>query len=662
MLPQHDEAGPRVQEDHYYVEALRRAIKANDDPEDVKFLLKKVKKVNELYRLDSSGKNFLSIALEARCRDSIIKLLLNALVLYPGALFNQDSAGRTSLWYAVKNNANYCIHRLLELADKEKNHKQPGYRYWLQRDNEGNNLLHIAPPGNIEIFKLLISYFARSRNFFVIVNRTNAQGNMPLHCALSSRFYVAIELLQQSGANFSLTNNQGLTPYDMLLQIALEDHPLEEENHSELEVEEFVFPEAASEEFTPFFNIFSKLNDENRRGFLSVLKKSIVANPKDDDEHIENDYKKSLLINLALRLSLKSSLLAKINWNKIPIDNKQSITLPEELLNLIPSYQAKLQHNPLQKEGKQEVVQDDFGFENACAESQQQRQVEYMLSQDRKMLTAFIQEINDYHQNLVARPNTTLRDKRLAILIPILYPLMVGGLIGSLIQLQQVFFPAREQNNNTDITDINSNKSSSMSTSESSYYTFVVILGCFLTLGWMGACYGGYIFFTDSSIVSDKEYKDLINRLYQEIGKKLNALDEQSKQNAALEAELPTSRENINRLKNKINTLLAQKQNIVEARQLFGRLEMLLKTIRFDMNRNNKPISCQFFQRPTALIPATIPDPAPMDEAPLIVPDEDQHMDAAPVMDGEQHIDIAPDPNENTALLRQEQRSRCLIV
>ena len=78
------------------------------------------------------------------------------------------------------------------------------------KDKEENNLLSVAvQSGYFEICELLI------KNGLPI-NAKNAMGNTPLHFAIAYKRNKIVQLLIDSGANESITNNRNKTPWEGL--------------------------------------------------------------------------------------------------------------------------------------------------------------------------------------------------------------------------------------------------------------------------------------------------------------------------------------------------------------------------------------------------------------------------------------------------------------
>lgn len=78
------------------------------------------------------------------------------------------------------------------------------------KDKEENNLLSVAvQSGYFEICELLI------KNGLPI-NCKNVMGNTPLHFAIAYKRNKIVQLLIDSGANESITNNRNKTPWEGL--------------------------------------------------------------------------------------------------------------------------------------------------------------------------------------------------------------------------------------------------------------------------------------------------------------------------------------------------------------------------------------------------------------------------------------------------------------
>jgi hypothetical protein len=78
------------------------------------------------------------------------------------------------------------------------------------RDSEGNSLLSAAAcVGNSRILRLLLM-----QGFDP--NMSNLNGDTPLHFAMKQRNFNVVDILVQHGANESIQNNQGLTPWECL--------------------------------------------------------------------------------------------------------------------------------------------------------------------------------------------------------------------------------------------------------------------------------------------------------------------------------------------------------------------------------------------------------------------------------------------------------------
>lgn len=79
------------------------------------------------------------------------------------------------------------------------------------RDPAGNSLVIIAVMNNnAKMTQLLVQRG-------VSANNPNLEGNTPLHFAISCGFKKCIDVLVENGANEKIKNNNGITPWEMLM-------------------------------------------------------------------------------------------------------------------------------------------------------------------------------------------------------------------------------------------------------------------------------------------------------------------------------------------------------------------------------------------------------------------------------------------------------------
>lgn len=231
-------------------------------------------------------------------------------------LSEKDDNNLPPLWYAVQQNNFEFTHDLL-----------PHHDLWsIVDETNGQRLLHLAAKNLManKILSLLISLQPNLDAF-------DHNGDTPLHIACKDRIIPNITAFIIADANFNSTNNSGMTPVQLIMQM----------------------PESLQLEFYRYLHY----SDPNKHElvFINNYRNYLAANPS-----LRTPQSLSIFYKLCAQKSLRCLLLAQHEFNpQIPVratyaalkatrDKDKTFTIsgeadiPEEILKSMPIYTEKM--------------------------------------------------------------------------------------------------------------------------------------------------------------------------------------------------------------------------------------------------------------------------------------------------------------------------------
>ena len=362
-----------------------------------------------LDRLDETGKSFLFLSIEYKCK-SIAKQLFELQKNDPAILFAVNNKKQTLAWRAAKSHNTEMLRKIIDACKTQQDPHNNSLPIWLRVSDEGNTPLHAAVSSHgkktvsflLETLKNNLS----SARLLVQLNQTNLNGDTLLHLAMQTKHFPIAALLAKAGGDWTVINNEGKSPFDYFCE---SDASAQNILLSELEVS---VTHSDDTHQAQLLNLFQKkVLDANSHNKVSAAEKSTL------EKHYHD---------LASMVSLRDLIWAKASTN----EKIHAVLTPQKSIGLPHG------RNVLLEEEDEDNEQDAPSLIDEPLSDYQQ------IREDRGMLNKLIQDIDVFVTDLKNNPRISERKKKLAVILPILGWLIYFGVEGFFIYERFVIIPS----------------------------------------------------------------------------------------------------------------------------------------------------------------------------------------------------------------------------